>query len=59
MRQPPVYKSRKFWAALAGIAFAVFGPRGGLDEQSLIGALGIIATYIIGTALEGLRPTQN
>lgn len=52
---PPVYKSRKFWAALAGVAVALFGNRAGVDETQLTLAVGIVVAYIIGTGLEGLR----
>ncbi len=51
----PIYKSRKFWAALAGIVFATLGSRGGVDEAGLTAGVAVIISYILGTALEGLR----
>jgi hypothetical protein len=49
-------KSRKFWAALAGLAYLLFGSRGGVDMPSLVAGVVVIVSYILGTALEdGLR----
>ena len=49
-------KSRKFYAALVGLLVVFFGERGGVDEVGLIGAVVLVASYILGTAIEdGLR----
>ena len=51
-----VLKSRKFWAALAGLAVVLFGERGNIPTADLMAAVGVLAAYIIGTSLEdGLR----
>ncbi len=49
-------KSRKFWAALAGLVFLFVGARAGVDQEQLTNAVLLLVTYILGTALEdGLR----
>lgn len=50
-----VVKSRKFWAAVVGIAISLFGERGGVDEVGLIAAVVVVVGYILGTAIEGLK----
>jgi hypothetical protein len=51
-----VFKSRKFYAALAGLAVVIFGARGGIGVDQLIAATTVVVSYILGTALEdGLR----
>lgn len=47
--------SRKFWAMLGGLTFLYLGPRAGVTEEQLQLGVGIIVTYIGGTALEGMR----
>ena len=52
-------KSRKFWAAVAGLVTAVMGERAGVDAEMLTGAIGVFIAYILGTALEdGLSRRQ-
>ena len=48
-------KSRRFWAALAGIAFVFFGARAGLTETQLTDAILLIITYIGGVSLDAFR----
>lgn len=47
-----VLKSRKFWAAVIGVAVAIVGERAGIDAEQLTAGIIIIVTYILGTALE-------
>ena len=50
-----VAKSRKFWAAVVGLAFVVlksYVPKWPLDETQTVGIVGLAASYIIGTGLE-------
>jgi len=43
-------------AAVAGLLVAFFGPRAGVDTVSLIAAIAVIVSYIIGVKIEaGLR----
>ena len=47
--------SRKFWAALVGLALMIikaWKPDFPLDEEPLAGILALLAAYILGTALE-------
>ena len=52
-------KSRKFWAAVVGIVYSMIyliWPDFPIPEESVIGVVGTIASYIFGVALEdGLR----
>jgi len=49
-------KSRKFWAAVVGLAFVFFGTRAEIPLDQLVAAVAVVVTYILGTALEdGLR----
>jgi hypothetical protein len=49
-------RSRKFWAAVVAITFIILGPRAGVDQSEITGAVLTIVAYILGTALEdGLR----
>jgi len=50
-----VLKSRKFWAALVAVAFAVLkdvAPNLALDEATVLGVVLTLVGYILGTALE-------
>jgi len=48
--------SRKFWAAIAGLAIILIGERADVTSDQLALAAATIASYIVGTALEdGLR----
>jgi hypothetical protein len=49
---PNLLKSRKFWASVTALAFAVFGERAGVDGAELNSAIGVLIAYILGTALE-------
>jgi len=49
-------KSRKFWAAIAGLVYIFLGDRAGITLDALIAGVVVIVSYITGTALEdGLR----
>lgn len=50
-----VLTSRKFWAAVAALAFAFFGARAGLDEETVKSALQVLIAYIIGQGLADIR----
>lgn len=43
---------KKFIAALAALALALFGARAGIDADSLTKAVYILIAYITGTAIE-------
>ena len=48
--------SRKFWSTAAALVFILAGPRAGMNQDQLVAAVGTLAAYVIGTALEdGLR----
>ena len=47
-------KSKAFIGAVVGLVFLFFGERGGVTLPTLIGAVVVIVTYIIGSAIEGL-----
>lgn len=47
-----VLKSRKFWAAVVGLAVAFFGSRAGIPQEELILSISTLVAYILGTALE-------
>jgi hypothetical protein len=51
---PPILKSRKFWAAVVAILFAIFGNRAGMDEPALLAAIGTLIAYILGIGLENI-----
>ena len=52
-------KSRKFWAAVVGVVYSMIylvWPDFPIPEESVIGVVGTVASYIFGVALEdGLR----
>jgi hypothetical protein len=49
-------KSRKFWAAVVGLAFVLLGERAGIPLDQLVAGVAVVVSYILGTALEdGLR----
>ena len=52
-------KSRKFWAAVVGVLYSMIylvWPDFPIPEESVIGVVGTIVSYILGVALEdGLR----
>lgn len=51
-----MFHSRKFWAAVAGLTYVVFGARADIDMPTLIAGVTVIVSYILGTALEdGMR----
>jgi len=48
-------RSRKFWAALAGLLVVIlreFVPDFPVDDEQLIALVVVIASYILGTAIE-------
>lgn len=51
-------KSRKFYAAVVGLIFVFLGDRAGLTADQISEAVILIATYIGGTALEGIRASK-
>ena len=56
-------KSRKFWAAVVGIAYSVIyliWPDFPIPEESVIGVVATVVSYILGVALEdGLSKKNN
>ena len=52
-------KSRKFWAAVVGIVYSMvylFWPDFPIPEESVVGVICTVVSYILGVALEdGLR----
>ena len=49
-------RSRKFWAAVVSLAFALFGARAGLPQEVVYSAVVTLVGYILGVALEdGLK----
>lgn len=51
-----VLTSRQFIAALVGLAFAFFGDRAGLSQETVSQALEIVTVYILGRGLQqGLK----
>lgn len=53
-----ILKSRKFWAAAAGIIVTVvkaYDPRFPLSEEQVTVIVGLLAAYIVGTGLEADR----
>jgi hypothetical protein len=54
--------SRKFWAAAVGLALVVvkaYDPNFPLAEDQLTNLVYVIVAYIIGTAIEDIRKTQQ
>lgn len=47
-----VLKSRKFWAAVVGLAVAFFGARAGISPEALLSSAVVVVGYIIGAALD-------
>lgn len=57
---PSIFRSRKFWAAVAALLVSVLGERAGMDSTQLTLAISGIVSYILGTALEdGLKARYN
>ena len=56
-------KSRKFWAAVVGIVYSVIylvWPDFPIPEESVIGVVATVVSYILGVALEdGLSKKNN
>jgi hypothetical protein len=53
-----ILKSRKFWAAAAGIIVTVvkaYDPKFPLSEEQVTVIVGLLAAYIVGTGLEADR----
>jgi uncharacterized membrane protein YqjE len=51
--------SRKFWAALIGLALLIvraFQPDFPLSDELLTDVVYILVAYILGVAIEGVRP---
>jgi len=47
-------KSKAFIGAVVGLVFLFFGERGGVTLPTLIGAVVVIVSYIIGSSIEEL-----
>jgi len=47
-------KSKAFIGAVVGLVFLFFGERAGIDLATLVSAVVVIVSYIIGSAIEGL-----
>ena len=45
------YKSKKFWAAIAGLVGMVISYLTGLDETTITGFLVVIVSYILGQGI--------
>jgi hypothetical protein len=45
-------KSRKFWAAVVGLASVFLGDRAGLTPEQITGAIVLLVSYILGTGIE-------
>ena len=55
-------KSRKFWAAVVGIAYSMIylvWPDFPIPEESVIGVVGTVVSYILGVALEDGLSKKN
>ena len=56
-------KSRKFWAAVVGVVYSMIyliWPDFPIPEESVIGVVGTVVSYILGVALEdGLSKKNN
>lgn len=56
-------KSRKFWAAVVGVVYSVIylvWPDFPIPEESVIGVVATVVSYILGVALEdGLSKKNN
>ena len=56
-------KSRKFWAAVVGVLYSMIylvWPDFPIPEESVIGVVGTVVSYILGVALEdGLSKKNN
>ena len=50
-----VLKSRKFWAAVVGLAYAFFGARAGIDQATMTTSIALVVAYILGTALADIN----
>lgn len=54
-------KSRKFWSAIVGLALILIkgtNPDFPVSEEQVTAAIALIATYILGTALDKPTPPQ-
>jgi hypothetical protein len=54
--------SRKFWAALVGLAMVIvksFKPDFPLTDEQLLGIVGVLVAYILGTGVESLGENLN
>jgi uncharacterized membrane protein len=50
-----IFKSRKFYAAIVGLALALFGERAGIDQVQLQNAIYTLIAFIVGVGLEDAR----
>lgn len=55
MESKNVLKSRKFWAAVVALAFAFFGDRAGLDQDTVTNAIYIAISFILGQGMADIR----
>lgn len=57
-----VLKSRKFWAAVVGIVYSIIfvvWPDFPIPEESVVGVVGTVVSYILGVALEDGLSRRN
>jgi hypothetical protein len=47
-----IFKSRKFWASIAGVLSVVLGPVVGIDGNAIEMIVMTVVGYVVGTALE-------
>lgn len=50
-----IFKSRKFWAAIVAIAYCIiyqFWPDWPVPEETIVGIVATVVSYILGVALE-------
>ena len=55
-------KSRKFWAAVVGIVYSMiylWWPDFPIPEESVVGVVGTVVSYILGVALEDGLAKRN
>ena len=58
-----IFRSRKFWAAVIGLLYSLVylvWPDFPIPEESVLGVVGTLVSYILGTALEdGMSKKQD
>lgn len=57
-----ILRSRKFWAAVVGLVYSAiywFWPEFPIPEESVVGVVATVVSYILGVALEDGLSKQN